>query len=1061
VPMNTLNKNPIQKNRPTQEQLWPSRPKGFANGTVTRNGGPRVSNHDSSRYPDTSGVEGKNAKRRKLTAEPEVVNLLSPEHKYSRGPEKTSESSENADISLRTSAKKTTATHATMGEGLEILESELEATVDPNGSPKGVFETKNSNDPKVFADTLNKALESTTTGRIVNGRKLFRVTDHNDHLSADLEITNEEPTNLSPIIRRVSPTLADDINLKSPYFEKEEIETVRRRRLERPKQKQTTQDLQLVGKERVSSRHGKRDTSTTFDLMESPSLKREKSTSPENVSAKTYKRRNLDQSRALSPPSKEDRENQETARTSTSPSHPDLLLLSATDGDQDKDVERLDSPYAMYKSPMDIKHTKFNGGKTRGRLKGRHSPDSIFNSGNVDFSINKFVRGSQEALKSNDTRSLLLKWFPSEEQFSLIRDGDQINRMDVSINSTDVYFSNDSSKVCVKGRNHSWDNHSMFHAIEFTEVAEARRFVDMFKNHNVAKMKTQSRYAAFSIVRVLLTENSNELERVFSVYTSQIGKSKKQSPSHDDLDLQRMKSNQDRTMKLKDRLRDTEQNSELDYEIDLVSHSRHVESPPPKLRRSRDFTASEVKNPLNSDRLATLRTEIVPISSRRATRASTGSIRASLVESDYGKRFMTGGRSPSPMIDFNLGPAWDRPLLYPPQGPKRVSVDFQDLKRLRDGEFLNDNLIGFYLRYLQINADSSKIRGYPKIYFFNTFFYEKLTAKPAATNPTSSASRSINYTAVQKWTSKMDIFDYDYLVVPINEAAHWYVEIICNLPRLVAKSKDQDPIDLDDEPETVTGTPISDIVEGDVIIVNRPQDNKDHSTPPEMEIKKVSHIEISPEEKAAEEHTIAINPQEEEQIQTDNLAVKLSQTKMTDSGGENEASKDGIEDAAVPEEITQVPSSFSEQSPRPPKSKSKKKGRRSMAPSLRTYEASQTIIIALDSLGSAHGPASANLKHYLVAEARERKGLELDKGDIPAMTARGIPLQENFSDCGVYVWIYIARFLADPKRFVADILERRMRTEDWTDVEPSKTRAHVRELLLNLYDVQKMESGET
>ena len=48
------------------------------------------------------------------------------------------------------------------------------------------------------------------------------------------------------------------------------------------------------------------------------------------------------------------------------------------------------------------------------------------------------------------------------------------------------------------------------------------------------------------------------------------------------------------------------------------------------------------------------------------------------------------------------------------------------------------------------------------MYIFNTFFYERLTT-------TAKGRRGINYEAVEKWTSKIDIFQYDFVVVPINE----------------------------------------------------------------------------------------------------------------------------------------------------------------------------------------------------------------------------------------------------------------------------------------------------
>jgi Ulp1 family protease len=63
------------------------------------------------------------------------------------------------------------------------------------------------------------------------------------------------------------------------------------------------------------------------------------------------------------------------------------------------------------------------------------------------------------------------------------------------------------------------------------------------------------------------------------------------------------------------------------------------------------------------------------------------------------------------------------------------------------------------------------------VYIFNSFFFENL----------SKDRKGINYEAVQKWTSKVDLFEYDYLVIPINKLFHWYGAIICNLPLLKQK----------------------------------------------------------------------------------------------------------------------------------------------------------------------------------------------------------------------------------------------------------------------------------
>jgi hypothetical protein len=96
---------------------------------------------------------------------------------------------------------------------------------------------------------------------------------------------------------------------------------------------------------------------------------------------------------------------------------------------------------------------------------------------------------------------------------------------------------------------------------------------------------------------------------------------------------------------------------------------------------------------------------------------------------------------------------------YPPDTKFSLSVREHDLHRLNEGEFLNDTVIEFYLRYLQQQRD------YPDTYFFNTFFYSQLTRKGGK----SSEDFTFGYEKVKSWTSKVDIFRKKYLVVPINE----------------------------------------------------------------------------------------------------------------------------------------------------------------------------------------------------------------------------------------------------------------------------------------------------
>ena len=119
-----------------------------------------------------------------------------------------------------------------------------------------------------------------------------------------------------------------------------------------------------------------------------------------------------------------------------------------------------------------------------------------------------------------------------------------------------------------------------------------------------------------------------------------------------------------------------------------------------------------------------------------------------------------------------LGPSWHSPLVYPHVGLDKATVNFEDLERLDDDEFLNDNIISFCLRYAQ--ERSPYTRG--KVHIFNSFFYETLTNVPAG-------HKGILHDQVKRWTSKVPLFDgqYNYVIVPINADYHWYLAIICNL----------------------------------------------------------------------------------------------------------------------------------------------------------------------------------------------------------------------------------------------------------------------------------------
>eukprot|EP00027_Filamoeba_sp_ATCC50430_P005721 CAMPEP_0168545664 /NCGR_PEP_ID=MMETSP0413-20121227/3080_1 /TAXON_ID=136452 /ORGANISM="Filamoeba nolandi, Strain NC-AS-23-1" /LENGTH=575 /DNA_ID=CAMNT_0008575779 /DNA_START=36 /DNA_END=1763 /DNA_ORIENTATION=- len=95
-----------------------------------------------------------------------------------------------------------------------------------------------------------------------------------------------------------------------------------------------------------------------------------------------------------------------------------------------------------------------------------------------------------------------------------------------------------------------------------------------------------------------------------------------------------------------------------------------------------------------------------------------------------------------------------------------VAITSQDVDVLKPGEFLNDTVIEFYLKWIYENVVKARL-DHQDFYFFNTFFYKKLSDK------------SGGYSKVAKWTKGVDIFSKKYIFIPINEKSHWYLAVVC------------------------------------------------------------------------------------------------------------------------------------------------------------------------------------------------------------------------------------------------------------------------------------------
>ena len=378
-----------------------------------------------------------------------------------------------------------------------------------------------------------------------------------------------------------------------------------------------------------------------------------------------------------------------------------------------------------------------------------------------------------------------------------------------------------------------------------------------------------------------------------------------------------------------------------------------------------------------------------------------------------------------------LGVQWKKPLVYPAVGKKKTTVEFKDLERLDDGQFLNDNLIGFYLHYLEHNFKIEQPDVAKKVYWFNTYFFASLTQSVKG-------RRGINYDAVRKWTRDIDIFTYDYAVVPINESAHWYVAVVCNLRALNRKpnisSGDQPSSPALKEPENENNP--DKLTHGNELTCQylRPDDfiGDDECTEnADAKGARESFAELHLEDDHASLPKRAADSSEDELLDVSILGKDSEPNSTKDINAQNTIVKD---DAIKP-------------------SSSQRRNKRKSIPPMRTFDPGQPAIITLDSLGLPHAPTIRILKDYLSEEAKDKRGgMQLDDTQIRGITAKQIPLQKNYCDCGLFLLGYMDKFVEDPKLFVTKILQRQYdETKDWPKLLPSIMRTNIRELVQRLH----------
>ncbi|NXO35841.1 SENP6 protease, partial [Locustella ochotensis] len=441
-----------------------------------------------------------------------------------------------------------------------------------------------------------------------------------------------------------------------------------------------------------------------------------------------------------------------------------------------------------------------------------------------------------------------------------------------------------------------------------------------------------------------------------------------------------------------------------------------------------------------------------------------------------------------------IGPI-EKLIVYPPSPAKGgISVTNEDLHCLNEGEFLNDVIIDFYLKYLVL--EKLKKEDADRIHVFSSFFYKRLNQRERRNiHETSNLSiQQKRHGRVKTWTRHVDIFEKDFIFVPLNEAAHWFLAVIC-FPGLEKPKYEPNPHyhenaampmkSSSSDGESSTPSPLPNELDA--------QNSPSKSTAKKTFTKKYSTALIDPNTetedsessccsrspcrgKSAFKKLNQIDSDVEEPNTVESACHKLDHRTLDENGIQGEftaasQSMDGLhkirlnysEDSADGNKLNEDELiDFSEDQDNQEDSSddgglvddncNSEMGQWYLKPTI----CKQPCILLMDSL---RGPSRSNvvktLREYLEVEWEVRKGSKRSfSKDVMKGSNPKVPQQNNFSDCGVYILQYVESFFENP------ILsfELPMNLTDWFPRPRMKTkREEIRKIILTLQEQQNKD----
>ncbi|XP_028212007.1 probable disease resistance protein At4g27220 isoform X2 [Glycine soja] len=145
---------------------------------------------------------------------------------------------------------------------------------------------------------------------------------------------------------------------------------------------------------------------------------------------------------------------------------------------------------------------------------------------------------------------------------------------------------------------------------------------------------------------------------------------------------------------------------------------------------------------------------------------------------------------------FNLGDqivehdsaAFEKAFFYPKGDPDAVCIRKSDIELLQPEKCLNDNIIDFYIKYLINKLPTDK---QDRFHFFNCFFFPKLVDL-STDNPSIASDGKAAFQRVSKLTRKVNLFEKNYIFIPINYSLHWSLIVICHPAEVMTCYRDEE-----------------------------------------------------------------------------------------------------------------------------------------------------------------------------------------------------------------------------------------------------------------------------